>query len=87
MIGLLTVVQHSQVTIPVASMTAHRVVNLRDVVDNGGDAPDIREYITQPGRMPIVAAAPDNRNASRKCGPKWRRAGQPGHGVREAAVR
>ncbi len=75
MIGLLTVVQHSQVTIPVASMTAHRVVNLHDVVDNAGDAPDIREYITQPGRMPIVAAAPDHRNASRKCGPKWRRAG------------
>lgn len=54
----------SQVAISLAAMTAYWVVNLHDLMDDAGDAPEIGEYIAQLGRMPIIAAT--HRSPKRK---------------------
>ncbi len=54
----------SQVAIPLATMSASRVVNLYDLMDAAYDAKEIREYSVRLGHVPIIDANP-RRNDTR----------------------
>ena len=67
-----------QVSVPLTAMTAHRVVNLHDLMDSVRDAPEIGECSTKLGYSPTIAENPTRRSASRRCRPWRRRERQPG---------
>jgi hypothetical protein len=54
----------SQVAIPLATMSASRVVNLYDLMDAAYDAKEIRDYSVRLGHVPIIDANP-RRNDTR----------------------
>ena len=53
----------SQVAIPLATMTAQRVVNLYDLMDSAYDVPNIRDHARELGHVPIIDVNP-RRNAA-----------------------
>jgi hypothetical protein len=48
----------SQAAIPLAHMTAQRVINLYDVADSAYDAQPIHEYIRSLGHIPLIDVHP-----------------------------
>jgi len=54
--GILTAasLHDSQVAIPLATMTAHRVTNLYDLMDAAYDATEIHEHSRELGHVPII---------------------------------
>ena len=51
-------VHDSQVAIPLATMTAGRLVNLYDLMDSAYDAPEIRAHSRALGHVPIIDVNP-----------------------------
>jgi hypothetical protein len=51
-------VHDSQVAIPLATITARRVINLYDLMDSAYDAPEIRDKSSALGHVPIIDANP-----------------------------
>ena len=62
-------VHDSQVAIPLATMTAGRLINLYDLMDSAYDAAEIKAHSRELGHVPIIDVNPRRNAASNR---NWR---------------